>query len=299
MSGFDWNKQNESYRGIPPEVNGEEAPVPQFPPEYYKQIEAQQRAQAARPQQATTQESYQQLETLIETEEDEEYYNNLVANDARLRLVQGSLYEKIMNHNLFEGYDADPRAIKNVEREIRKFARERLEIMLGMRQEKPAQIATNQQFTEQEVAIVKALISRATTGSSASPELNKVASSSNKLNTISSGPAQQLASVAQPKPKAQAAQPKPAPQVQSTAPAPEPEPEGPVKLLEEMTDQEREAYYERNRQKYAKNKAAATGGIPMPTKEAVAMGYQMQAMTMGKNLNPGQQDLLSMIIKQP
>ena len=58
-----------------------------------------------------------------------------VLSDARLRLEQGRLYEMVMNSDLFEGSDCDPKAIKNVEKEIRNFAKERMEIMLGMRQE--------------------------------------------------------------------------------------------------------------------------------------------------------------------
>ncbi len=67
-----------------------------------------------------------------------------VLSDARLRLEQGRLYEMIMNHDLFQGLDSNPQAIKNVQREIRKFAKERMEIMLGMRQPQP----TNQAFVE-------------------------------------------------------------------------------------------------------------------------------------------------------
>ena len=69
-----------------------------------------------------------------EIQEEEEDFT-AVFNDANLRIEQGRLYQMIMNHDIFEGMDADERAVQNVQKEIRKFARERMEIMLGMRQE--------------------------------------------------------------------------------------------------------------------------------------------------------------------
>src|ERR1035437_9642895 len=66
-------------------------------------------------------------------EEDEDMSS--VLSDANLRLEQGRLYQMIMNHDMFGETDADPKAIRNVQREMRKFARDRMETMLGMRQE--------------------------------------------------------------------------------------------------------------------------------------------------------------------
>jgi len=239
--------------------------------------------------------NYEELEALVQTEEDEDYYNSLVLSDARLRLVQGSLYEKIMDHNLFDGYDADPIAIKNVEREIKKYARERMEVMLGMRQERVQQ-TTQGQFTDQEVAILKALISRGTSGSSTSTELNKVVSSApQKLNTIASPPSHKIPPVKSPNP---APKPTPIQQRQATPPPqvqiPVQDQEMPTKSLHEMNEQEREAHLERNRQKYAR-KTAPVGGLPMPSGASEQMGYQAMVSS-SSGLGNAERSLMSNII---
>lgn len=105
-------------------------------------------------------------------EEAEEDFTN-VLSDARLRLEQGRLYELVMNSDLFVGSDCDPKAIKNVEKEIRNFAKERMEIMLGMRQEasKEASFPLDMfPFNALEVEALKALASAATKGASAEAE---------------------------------------------------------------------------------------------------------------------------------
>lgn len=73
-------------------------------------------------------------ETVEEVDEEAEDYSESLS-DASLRLEQGSLYKMIMRHDLFAGVDADPKAVQNVQRAIRKFAKEQMEIMLGMRQD--------------------------------------------------------------------------------------------------------------------------------------------------------------------
>ena len=114
------------------------------------------------------------LEALgVEVEED----FTEVLNDANLRIEQGRLYQMIMNHDLFQGMEADQRAVDNVQREIRKFARERMEIMLGMRQEQSAPVAmVSSPFNDLEVDILKKIASKATGGATESAEANHIAS---------------------------------------------------------------------------------------------------------------------------
>jgi hypothetical protein len=285
MSFWD-DQQNNSYRGIPAEVQGEPVPEPQFPPSFYNTVGQSAPVPVQMP---VIIGGYQQLEGLVQTEEDEVYYNNLVLNDARLRLVQGSLYEKIMNHNLFEGYDADPIAIKNVEREIKKYARERMEIMLGMRQEKSAQVSAVQ-LTEAEVQFFKTIYANATAGKSSSPELNRVVSNApQKLNSIGSAPAQNLPPMAKPQASAPRPQPQQAPQAEAV-----PEQAGPPKLLQEMTEEERAAYLEKNRQKYARAQTPA-GGMPMPSGLSEQMGYAAMSQSTG-GLNNAQATMMRHIV---
>lgn len=94
----------------------------------------------------------------VEEEAEEEDFSDILS-DAHLRLEQGSLYKMIMNHNLFEGTDADPKAIKNVEKEIRQFARERMEVMLGMRKETSTveHLEIDFPFNELEVQVLRTM----------------------------------------------------------------------------------------------------------------------------------------------
>jgi hypothetical protein len=111
--------------------------------------------------QQQVQETYREPEELLEEED-----FTSVLSDANLRIAQGSLYQMIMNHNLFEGMDADPKAIENVQKEIRKFARERMEIMLGMRKETTTveRLDIDFPFNALEVDILKKLAFTATKG---------------------------------------------------------------------------------------------------------------------------------------
>jgi hypothetical protein len=99
-----------------------------------------------------------------------------ILNDANLRIEQGRLYQMVMNHELFEGMDVDPRAVTNVQREIRKFARESMEVMLGMRSKTPTNVSTSSPFNDLEVDILKKLASKATNGATETAEANQVAS---------------------------------------------------------------------------------------------------------------------------
>lgn len=113
------------------------------------------------------------VEELVENAEED--YTEIL-NDANLRIEQGRLYQMIMNHDLFEGMEADPKAVLNVQKEIRKFARERMEIMLGMRQERSyTDNVSPILFNTLEVDILKKLASKATNGATESPEANQIA----------------------------------------------------------------------------------------------------------------------------
>ena len=121
-----------------------------------------------------TEPSYEEEELPEEQGQEEQEDFSGVLNDARIRLEQGRLYEMIMNHDLFQGTDADPKAIKFVQKQIRNFAKEQMEIMLGMRQEK--QESTNTfpveafPFNSLEVKVIKDLAAAATKGASREAE---------------------------------------------------------------------------------------------------------------------------------
>jgi hypothetical protein len=98
----------------------------------------------------------------IEEEDDSELLTN-----ARLRLEQGKLYEMLLKHDLFGSVDAEPKAVQNVQREIRNFIKERLEVLLGLRQDprirtSPAEMPG--QFTSLEVDLLKRFLAKMSKG---------------------------------------------------------------------------------------------------------------------------------------
>lgn len=113
-------------------------------------------ARAIQKQEAQVQQEEIDIDGLMEAaaeDEDEDFTD--VLSDARLRLEQGKLYEMVMNHALFDGLDADPRAVKSVQKQIRKFAKEQMETMLGMRQEAVAVTQVSSPFSPLEARALK------------------------------------------------------------------------------------------------------------------------------------------------
>jgi len=106
--------------------------------------------------------------------DDFEEEKNIIDN-ARIRLEQGRLYEMLIKHDLFDGVDADPKAVSNVQQEIKSFIMERLEILLGMRAEKEVEVyKVESQFNDMEVQALKMVASKVTQGQSAKvPEPKK------------------------------------------------------------------------------------------------------------------------------
>lgn len=153
------------FMDIPDEVTeGQSAPIPNIrtnrPPPPQSQPKQQE------PEYETASEDFQD-----EPQPEEDFSS--ILNDARFRLEQGRLYEMIMNHDIFGGTDADEKAIKYVTKQIRNFAKEQMEIMLGMRQEmgRSESLAISYfPFNDLEVQTLKALASAATKGATATPE---------------------------------------------------------------------------------------------------------------------------------
>lgn len=169
------------------EWQGKEAPRVHIPvaPGSHEQV-PQERPRPRRPLPPPTQE---EVEEFAEDAENEDF--SAILNDANLRLEQGQLYKLIMNAELFNSGDADEKAIKNVQREIRKFAKERMEVMLGMRQEAQQQVNAfpmeSFPFNSLEVEVLKSLAATATKGASelAAPFTGASAKRAPTINTIS------------------------------------------------------------------------------------------------------------------
>ena len=154
-----------------------------------RQIAAQQKEQV--------QETYQdnQEPSLIETvnsvvAEDEDNDEELL-NNADLRLEQGKLYQMLLKHDIFGEIDADPIAVKNVQKELKKFIKDRLNILLGLKQD-PSTVTqivqVESQFTPEEVDLLKRVVAKALNGSSENvkPLQTAVPAKKIQLNTLSS-----------------------------------------------------------------------------------------------------------------
>jgi len=127
----------------------------------------------AEDQEILTQEKYEQN---LVIEESDSFLNKLlseedsdVLNTAKVRLEQARLYEMVLEHDMFSDVKSDPRAIHKVQTEIKNFIMERLEILLGMRQEKQTQQTESSiQFNDMEVSALKDLAFKLTKGATAS-----------------------------------------------------------------------------------------------------------------------------------
>jgi hypothetical protein len=227
MSDF-FNSDEEEFRDIPDEVTeGEHAPAVSFPQAPRPaapvvEVVGQEPEEIFENEGPFTDEEQQYLEenglSNEQVEEEEEDYTN-VLDDARLRLEQGRLYEMVMKHDMFGGLDADPKAVKVVQAQIIKFAKEQMEIMLGMRQVKQAPVfqegAVSSPFNDLEVKLIKEFCSKMSNGKSAEPGANQIAQ---RLNAIGGHkPPQQMAPVRQQQPQRRPAAP--ARQVLPSSPA--------------------------------------------------------------------------------
>jgi hypothetical protein len=135
------------------------------------------------------------IENGISYDYDEEFYEDFIeeydddeeeidtVNEAHVRLEQGRLYNMLINHNLFEGVDADPTAIANVQKQLKDFILEKLEEMLGMRAKKEAQPVTIQSdFSKLEIQVLKKVASKMSKGMTDSTSNSEPVK--NELNTV-------------------------------------------------------------------------------------------------------------------
>lgn len=179
---------------------------------YIPPVKSAPRPQVTRPPEPIVEEEYEEVEEVEELENEEDFDD--VLSDAQLRLEQGSLYRLIIGHNLFEGSDADPKAIQNVQKEIRQFAKERMEVMLGMRKETASveRLEIDFPFNEAEVIVLRTIAKTFSKGATEDsdnyvPEVRRVTEEvptvgkRPTLNPIGSGPKKQVKKQLQNKPR--------------------------------------------------------------------------------------------------
>jgi hypothetical protein len=192
-------------------------------------------------------------------------------DDARKRLDQAKLYETIMQNNIFEGINANPRAVLEVQEELKNFAMERLQTLLGMKAPKsaaPAQqvVQTPPQFNDIEVMALRDIAAKLT-----------------KNASLAAGEPQQKL-----KPLQQQAQPpKQAQPLKSAAPKPmvrqRPEvtvtPEDRPALTKKPTEMNREELMERNRLIQNKKRGTSARAMPMPDADQKQMIHMKTNMS--------------------
>src|SRR5579863_3322316 len=118
MSLWD-DDENQEFRDIPDETGLDENGQPKSAPA--ARVQQTPRQQAPSPQQAPFNAAKGKFEVpaevnveeILEIIESEEDFSE-VLNDDNLRIEQGRLYQMIMNHDLFDGMDADVKAVQNV-----------------------------------------------------------------------------------------------------------------------------------------------------------------------------------------
>jgi hypothetical protein len=221
-----------------------------------------------------------------------------VMSDARLRIEQGKLYEMIMNHDLFSDVDADPRAAKAVQKQIRNFARESLEVMLGMRSTVPAHGAGSEMrnaspFNDLEVDVLKKLASAASKGATEQveeDEPDRAPAAPPKKKTLNSigpkNPGQRINTKPVDRPSPSKPIQKKVEPIQRTTKPPQPDKKGGIldgKSLDEMNAQEKANHLaEVVARNAARGQVIPPDRAPMPdfaTQEMLALSQSSRAMS--------------------
>ena len=231
MNYFDQNgedDESQEFRDQPDEIQVDSTGRSIAAPDAPVRSVPQQRPQVQQP----VQQAAPVQEEIYEEVEEQEEDLSVVLSDARLRLEQGKLYELVLQNDLFVDTGIDERAVKHVQKEIRKFAQERMEIMLGMRQEQQVQPvnafpAEAFPFNALEVQVLKALASTATQGASAQAEAYVPDTAPVQRRGLSP-----IAGKAQPKPVQKPLQPQ---QRQAAPAARKPLPQAPAKQVKRPT----------------------------------------------------------------
>lgn len=224
--------------------------------------------------------------------EEEEEDAQLLMSDASLRLEQGRLYQMILANDIFGETDADPKAIRNVQREIRKFVRERMEIMLGIKQEQTVQApVVSLPLNDMEIVALKMLASKVTGGRTeeihtptpVQPKKDGITSINGNLRPTPTQPMVQ-APKAQSKPIQQKVQSKPQPQPTKPAAksAVKAEESALKKPIDQMTPEELQEHNKSAEERSARNRAAMPANmVPHPTPQQLEMLYAGIAQNVG------------------
>lgn len=221
--------------------------------------------------------------------EEEEEDTAFLMSDANLRLEQGRLYQMVLQGDIFANTNADLKAIRNVQREIHKFVRERMEVMLGIRQEKVQETIISSPFNDMEVTVLKMLASKMSKGqtetaSQPTPQAIPAVPKKDGITSISGSLRPQTAPAGRPLSKTPA-KPLQKAQKQVAKSAIKEEESYLQKPIGEMTAEELAAHDAAALDRRSKNYAAMPSNLtPHPSPQALEMMYISQV---AQNPAPG------------
>lgn len=97
-----------------------------------------------------------------------------VVTDAMIRLEQARLYDLLIKHDMFRGVQAHPQALANVQNELKTYIVQRLEFLLGIKQEQKnvvtQDLVVESPFNKVETMFLKMLAKKGTGGESENAE---------------------------------------------------------------------------------------------------------------------------------
>jgi hypothetical protein len=250
-----WNGKDDE-----PDQELDDADLPKDPPEYVPASNKQEVEEAID----------EFVEFNEEDEEAEELNDAEILSNARLRLEQGRLYEMLMINDLFVNLEADPQAIKNVQREIKRFAKERMEVMLGMKKlvVQESQVVNNQ-FNSLQFEILTTLAAKLSGGASEKQEDSKpsLPPKSKTITPISRGSTRTTKSAIKAVVEAKVNPTKKS--IKKEAITEDPMDYLDSKPIEEMTYEEKLEYNKRKAVHYNARKTSNPASIPMPSIESM------------------------------
>ena len=275
MDKFNWEDQFEEIEGNSDQVPAE-PPRQYAEPAYSDEPEADYYDQGDAPQSDDLQE--------ISPEEEAEFLSN-----ANTRLEQAQLYRVLINHSIFDGVEADSKVISRVEREVKLFARERLEVLLGMRED--ARARHSQSFTDLEVDLLKRMVEKFSGGVNkqfvAPPKAAPVAAKSPTLRPITSvAKAPEAPRRAQEPAKPVAPRPRPQPSAPAQRPAPQPSGQPQPASRRKITGAQMRERNKEASQRQAERKAAIPADRPPAPSggQAMLMHYANSRANMNDNV---------------
>lgn len=94
-----------------------------------------------------------------------------IVSESMIRLEQARLYDMLIKHDLFKGVKAHPKALQNVQNEVKKYIVKRLEVLLGIRGEESETLDKKSfevdiPFNDIEIDFLKSLSGKGTKGAS-------------------------------------------------------------------------------------------------------------------------------------